>query len=98
MASSNNLFDLEQIEVYNTNVDAICIFEKIHKEVGEYLIEQIDTNSTDSVFDFLQNLTNRLQEDFDKLIGEDNDKKHFIKVLTPIFVLLLNTKVTRQTK
>ena len=98
MASSNNLFDLEQIEVYNTGVDAICIFEKIQKEVGEYLTEQIDTNSTDGVFDFLQNLTNRLQEDFDKLIGEDNDKKHFIKVLTPIFVLLLNTKVTRQTK
>ena len=35
----------------------------------------------------------RLQEDFDKIIGEDNNKKCFIKSLMCIFALLLNTKV-----
>ena len=42
---------------------------------------------------FLENLTSRLQEDFDELIGEDTVKKRFVKALTQIFALLLNTKV-----
>ena len=49
--------------------------------------------ATDRVFDLLENLTNRLQKIFDKLIEEDNDKKRFVKALTSIFALLLNTKV-----
>ena len=94
MASSSNLFELEQIEVDNTSVDATGIFEEIHKEIEDYLIgEGNDADSTDGVFDFLENLTNRLQEDFDELIEEDTDKKRFFKTLTRIFALLLNTKV-----
>ena len=93
MKSSDNLFDLEQIEVDNTSTDASRIFEEIHKEAREYLTEQIDTDSTGGVFYFLENLTNRLQENFDELIGEGNDKKRFIKAMTRIFALLLNTKV-----
>ena len=84
MASSNNLFGLEQIEVDNKNFDTTRIFEEIHKEIGEYLTKEIDTDSTDRIFDFLENLTNRLQEDFDKLIGEDTDRKHFVKAVTQI--------------
>ena len=87
MASSNNLFELEHIVVENTGVDATCIFEENHKEIGDYLTGQgHDTDSTDGVFDFLENL-------IDKLIGEDTDKKRFVKALTRIFALLLNTKV-----
>ena len=94
MVSSSNLFQLEQIEVDNTSVDATRIFEEIHKEIKDYLIgEGNDADSTDGVFDFLENLTNRLQEDFDELIEEDTDKKRFFKTLTRIFALLLNTKV-----
>ena len=93
MASGNNLFGLEQLEVDNTIVNATRIFEEIHKEIGEYLTEEIDTDLTDGLFDFLENLTNHLQEDFDKLIGEENDKKRLVKALTRIFALLLNTKV-----
>ena len=98
MAASDNLFDLEQIKVDNTIVDATRIFEKINKEVGEYLTEQIDNVLMDGVFDFLENLTNHVQEDFDKSIGEDNNKKRFIKALTRIFALLLNTKVDATNK
>ena len=93
MASGNDLFSLEQIEVEKTSVDATLIFEEIHKEIREYLTEEIDTDSTDGVFDLLENLTNRLQEDFDELIGEDTDKKRFVKALKQILALLLNTKV-----
>ena len=93
MASNDNLFGLEQTEVDNTNVDTTRIFEKIHKETGEYLTGETDTDSTDGIFDFLESLTNCLQEDFHELIGEDNDKKRFVKTLTRIFALLFNTKV-----
>ena len=94
MASSNNLFELEQIVVENTGFDATRIFEEIHKEIEDYLIGQgHDVDSTDGVFDFLVNLTSSLHEDFDELIWEDTDKKRFVKLLTRIFALLLNKKV-----
>ena len=94
MASTSNLFELGQIEVENTSIDAALIFEEIHKEIEDYLAGQgNDADSTDGVFDFSENLTSRLQEDFDELIGEDSDKKCFVKALTRIFALLLNTKV-----
>ena len=94
MASTSNLFELQQIEVENTSIDATLIFEEIHKKIGDYLVgEGNDTDSTDSILDFLENLISRLQEDFDELIGEDTDKKHFVRALTCIFALLLNTKV-----
>ena len=79
MASSNNLFELEHIVVENTGVDATCIFEEIHKEIRDYLTGQgHDADSTDGVFDFLENLTSSLHENFDKLIGEDTDKKNVL--------------------
>ena len=93
MAWGNDLFSLEQIEIENTSVEATFTFEETHKEIREYLTEEIETDLTDGVFDFLENLTNRLQEDFDELIGKDNYKKRFVKALTRIFALLLNTKV-----
>ena len=36
--------------------------------------------------------------DFDELIGEDKNKKRFVKALTRIFALLLNTKVNTADK
>ena len=94
MVSTSNLFELGQIEVENTNIDATLIFQEIHKEIRDYLARKgNDADSTGGVFDFLENLTSRLQEDFDELIGEYSNKKRFVKALTRIFVLLLNTRV-----
>ena len=53
----------------------------------------IDVALSDGVFEFLQNLTSRLQEDLEELIREGTDKKRFVKALTRIFALVLNTKV-----
>ena len=98
MASTENLFGFEQIEV-NSGVDATLIFKKINKELEEYLQEKsIDTDSTDAVFNFLETLSNHVQEDFDELIGKNINKKWFIKALMHIFVLLLNTKVNTADK
>ena len=51
----------------------------------EYLTEEIDNDSVDGVFDFLEILTNCLHEKFDEIIKEDTDKKPFVKALTRIF-------------
>ena len=79
----------EEIEI-----DAPFLFQEMEKELKEFLLEQqVEGDSTDGAFDLLDNLTNKIQEDFDKIIGEDTDKESFIKSLTRIFALLLNTKV-----
>ena len=62
-------------------------------EKRQWCEQQVEGDSTDRVFNFLENLMDRLQEDFDEIIGEDNDKKRFIKSGMGIFALLLNTKV-----
>ena len=41
MASGNDLFSLEQIEVEKISVDATLIFEEIHREIREYLTEEL---------------------------------------------------------
>ena len=57
MASTTNIFGFEQIEV-DSSVNATLIFEEINKELGEYQQEKsTDTNSTDSVFDFIESST-----------------------------------------
>ena len=73
MESTENLFGFEQIKV-DSGVDTTSIFEEINKELEEYLLDKsTNTDSTDSVFDFLELLSNRVQEDFNELIGEDTN-------------------------
>ena len=92
MTSSENLFGFEQIEA-DSSAETTFIFEEISKELEEYLLEKgIYSDSIDGVFDFLESLTNRLQEDFDEIIGQDAEKKRFVRALRGIFTLLLNTK------
>ena len=48
-------------------------------------------DSTEGIFDFLSHISNSVQEEFDKLLSGDSNK--FVKALSKIFALLLNTKV-----
>ena len=95
---TKNLFGFEQIRV-NDKVETKLIFEEINKELEEYLLEKsIATDLTGSVFDFLESLKNQVHEDFDELFGKNTNKKRFIKALTCVFALLLNTKVDTANK
>ena len=93
----SDIFDMEwgyEDEKKELEIDAPFLFEEMERELKEYLLEQqLEDDSTDRPFHFIDNLTNKLQEDFDEIIGENNDQKSFIKSLTRIFSLLLNTKV-----
>ena len=93
IVSTTNLFGFEQIES-KSGVDTTLIFEELNKELEENLLEKrVGTYSTDGIFDFLETLTNHVKEDFEEFIGEDTSKNRFVRGMTRIFALLLNTKV-----
>ena len=95
--SSGNLFNMQlewEEEKEEIEIHALFLYQETKKELKEFLLEQqVENDSTDRAFDLLDNLANKMQEDFDKIIGEDTNRKSFIKSLTPIFTLLLSTKV-----
>ena len=67
METTQNLFGFEQIEA-STESNSTLIFEEI-----------TDTDSTDGVFNFLSILYEKIQEEFDKLLDGDSDKKLFLE-------------------
>ena len=91
--SEEDLFKFEQKRV-GLDTDNTVIFEEITRELEAHLgRESDDANSTESVFDFLTSLADQVQEEFEKLLDGDSDKKRFLRALSKIFTLLLNTKV-----
>ena len=91
--SEEDLFKFEQKRV-GLDTDNTVIFEGITRELEAHLArESDDANSTESVFDFLTSLADQVQEEFEKLLDGDSDKKRFLRALSKILTLLLNTKV-----
>ena len=95
--SQHELFEMEwgNSNLKNTiEIDATFLFQEIERQLSEYLLdEKGEGDSTDGVFPFIENLTNNLQTEFDESMGEDGQKRHFIRSLTKIFAILLNTRV-----
>ena len=95
--SQPDLFEMEWGNIYEKHemeVDAIFMFQEIEKQLSEVLLEEKGEEvSTDGDFSFTENLTNNIQTEFDKIIGESGEKKQFIRSLTRILAILLNTKV-----
>ena len=74
--------------------DNALILEEITRELEAYLArESGDEDSTDSIFDILPSISDSVQEEFDEVISGYSDKKLFLRALSRIFALLLNTKV-----
>ena len=48
---------------------------------------------TDSIFDFLSQISNSIQEEFDEILSRDSKKKRFVRALSKILALLCNTWV-----
>ena len=49
-------------------------------------------DAKDGIFDFLSTISDSVLEKSDKLVNDDSDKKLFVKMLSRMFALLLNTK------
>ena len=62
-------------------------------QLEEYLLKKVEGEAEDGLLNIAGSLANKIQEDYDKLIGEDTDEKRFIKSITRVYALLLNTKV-----
>ena len=87
------LFDME-LDTEPKKPDTPLIFDNITKELEEYLLkEHVESDTTNGLFSIVESVTNRLQEDFDELIGQDTDKNRFVRSLTRVFALFLNTVV-----
>ena len=78
--SQSDLFDMEwflEDEKNETQIDATFLFQELERELGEYLLDQqLEWDSTDGAISFIENLTNRIQEEFDETIGEDGEEKN----------------------
>ena len=90
---TQTLFDME-LDKKSDILDTSYIFDNVTFELEEYMLEeQIESDSEDGLFSLTEAVTNRLQDESDEMIGDGTNKKRFIKSLTRIFALLLNTKV-----
>lgn len=78
--TQSDLFDMEwflEDEKKETQIDATFLFQELERELGEYLLDQqLEWDSTDGAISFIENLTNRIQEEFDETIGEDGEEKN----------------------
>lgn len=78
--SQSDLFDMEwflEDEKKETQIDATFLFQELERELGEYLLDQqLEWDSTDGAISFIENLKNRIQEEFDETIGEDGEEKN----------------------
>ena len=58
------------------------------------MLQRLTTRTQQTVFfDLLSPISDSAQEEFDELISGDSDKDRFLRALSRIFALLLNTKV-----
>ena len=82
----------------NTENQAM-LFEEINKELEPFLTKEINNkDATDNVLDLLSTISDSVQEEFDQLVSGDSDKKRFVRALSKIFALLLNTRVNTAKK
>ena len=90
----------EKIEALENSYSRLYMLENVQliEEITTAISERVtfenkNRESTDGVLDIIREIADSVQEDFEELVGIFNDKKHFIRALTKIFTLLLNTKV-----
>lgn len=96
--------ELFEIEVENiSDAEGLCLypaslFQEIEQELSQKLFNQENgDNSTDGPLDFIENLVNNLQAEFDETSGESVDGRLFVRSLTKIFKILLSVKIAINT-
>ena len=80
-------------EIEQKNINTAFILENITQELEEFILDETEADAEDGLFNTVEDITNKLQENCEGLINEDSDKRCFMKPLTQIFSLSLNTKV-----
>ena len=79
--------------------DGCLILEEITSNIEKHLKQESgNTDATDGIFDAITELGEMVIGEFEDLLEGDDDKKRFLKSLSKIFGLLLNTKVSTADK
>lgn len=79
LMTDENLFGFSEIE--GSNTDSALILEEIVRELQEFLCSEVNNvDSTDGVFEALASLSEQVQEEFDKLLGKNTNKKRFLNL------------------
>lgn len=89
---SVGLFKID-LDIDQESINAPYIIDTITEQLEGFILEEVEADAEDGLFNIVEEISIRLQENYEELIGEDTDKRHFIKSLTRAFALLLNTKV-----
>ena len=64
-------------------MNPISLFLEIEQELsGKLFNQESDGDSTDGPLNFIENLVNNLQTEFEETLGEDVDKKLFVRYLS----------------
>lgn len=86
-----DLFELETDIEELKRILPISLFKEIESEVNQQLLNNRE-DLTDGPIAFIENLYNIIQSKFDELLGDNNDKKVFLRSLTQIFTILLSVR------
>ena len=87
--------------IHNISVNLVRIEQaKILEEITVEHVrsENNNNNATDGIFDALGAIAESVQENFEELVRISKDKRPFIRSLTKILTLLLNTNVNTAEK
>ena len=87
----SSVFEINKNQIQNVGTKSE-ITEKILLVItGHAETEKKNFYSTDKIFDIIHNMTDSIQQEFEKLIGINSNKKMFVKNLSKRFAILLNT-------
>ena len=90
---------IQKIFVNLDRIEETKILEEITAAIAEHVIYENNYNdATDGIFDALGGIAESIEKDFEELVGTSNDKRVFIRSLTKIFPLLLNTNANTAEK
>lgn len=86
-----DLFELETDIEELKRILPISLFKEIENWVNQQLLNNRE-DLTDGPIAFIENLYNIIQSKFDELLGDNNNKKVFLRSLTQIFTILLSVR------
>ena len=103
MEFSQGELDLFEIEANNNVLTAenvpIYLFQEIEADQCDNLLHSSSpkNDQTDGAIDFIQGIVDKVKEEFEGLV-QDEDRKTFLKILSKIFTILLSVKADNTEK
>ena len=89
--SNNNVLTAENLPIY--------LFQEIEADLCDKLLHSSspENDQTDGAIDFIQGIVDKVKEEFEGLV-QDEDRKTFLKILSKIFTILLSVKADNTEK